>query len=150
MVVCLGEFVFFPSLCVYVFVCVCVRACVRTCVCVCVRVCMCMCVCVCVRAYVPTYTRACVCVCMCMCLRLCARVCTYVRPSVHLSSYLSRQNISSKETKQTNITTKKNRHKSLLSDTLAKNKPHLPTISQNHSKKTNTVHTQTWEEDEFS
>jgi len=47
--------------------------CVYVCVCVGVRAYVCVCVCVCVRAYV------CVCVCVCVCLHLCACVCACVR-----------------------------------------------------------------------
>ena len=46
-------------MCVFVYVCVWVRACVRACVCACVRACMRACLCACVRA--------CVCACVWPC-----------------------------------------------------------------------------------
>ena len=53
--------------CVYVFVCSCVRAYVRACVCLCV--CVCLCLSVCVRA----------CMCMCMCVSVCVlKLCHFV------------------------------------------------------------------------
>jgi len=62
----------FVCVCVCVCVCACARVCV--CTCVCVRVCLCVCVfdCVCVRVCVC----ACLCVCVCMCV--CVWVCVCV------------------------------------------------------------------------
>ena len=100
-------------MCVYIRVCMCVRArmCVyiRVCMCVCARMCVYTCVYVRVRAYVCVYVcvcawRACVCVCVCIyvCVFVrafvrararacvCVRVCTYVcisKPCWHQIQY---------------------------------------------------------------
>jgi len=80
--------------CMYVRVCVCVRACalVHVCVharaCARVRVCVCVCVCVCVRICVCVCVCACACacvsVCVCLCVCVCVCVCVYVYVYVYV------------------------------------------------------------------
>ena len=89
MSVCLSVYVC-VCLCMSVYVCVCMCMYVYVCVCmcmyvyVCVCVCMCMCVYVCVCTYVCRYVRMCVCGYVGMCMYVGMEVCRYVGMYVYV------------------------------------------------------------------